>query len=172
MNLFYAPDFNLDIDISKNFDSRSWSLNKQESHHAVHVLRLNINSPVEITNGKGGFFSGVISKTDSKVCQIQILSAKIIEPRPYYIRILIAPTKNSDRFEWFLEKSTEIGVDEIIPLYCQNSERKVFNQERMEKVVIASMKQSGQAYLPKIHPLENFSTFSSKNLEGTGLIAH
>jgi len=108
----------------------------------------------------GGFFKGIISVADPKKCGIKIIEEKKeYGKRDYYLRIAIAPTKNIERFEWFLEKATEIGIDEITPLICRHSERKEVKPERLKKVLLSAMKQSLKAYLPKLNDAISFEKF-------------
>lgn len=90
----------------------------------------------------------------------------------YWFHLVVAPTKSNDRFEWFLEKATEIGVDEITPILCEHSERKIVKPERMEKVLQSAMKQSMQAYLPKLNPMVGYNEFMKQSREGLLFIAH
>src|SRR5882672_10891276 len=106
-----------------------------------------------LTDGKGFFYSAKITKADSKKCQFEILDKKETPRRNFHIHVAIAPTKNADRIEWFVEKATEIGIDEISFILCKNSERKGINTERVEKIAASAMKQSQQALLPKLNEL-------------------
>ncbi len=112
---------------------------------------------IQITDGKGVFFQATITSIDSKKCGFKINTEKKIPKKNYHIHIAIAPTKNADRIEWFVEKAVEIGVDEISFILCKNSERKVLNLERIEKIAISAMKQSQQACMPILHPLQPFN---------------
>jgi 16S rRNA (uracil1498-N3)-methyltransferase len=149
------------------------TLDEIESHHCIKVLRLKTGDVVILVDGIGGFFEGVISIPDHRSCKISI--NKIIRDygkRNYKVHVAIAPTKNIERFEWFLEKSTEIGIDEITPLICQRSERKILRQNRLEKVITSAVKQSVKAYHPVFHPMINFERFLESKFTGTRLIAH
>jgi len=135
MQLFYSPD------IDKK--TQNFTFNKEESRHIIRVLRKKEEDILFITNGKGFLIKAEINHANDKKCMVQILS---FEKQPktwnYHLHIAIAPTKMNDRFEWFLEKATEIGIDEITPIICDNSERKVLKTERMQKVLVSAMKQS------------------------------
>lgn len=146
---------------------------KIESRHIVRVLRKKERDILQITNGKGVLFSAVISIANDKKC-IALITAVVKKPKPwkYHIHVAIAPTKNNDRFEWFLEKATEIGIDEITPLLCQNSERKVVKLERFEKIIQAAMKQSLKFSLPKLNKPMHFSDFIEQEVTGQKFIAH
>jgi len=147
MHLFYTPE------IKKNF----YLLNEYESKHCNKVLRLKINDIIYLTDGKGNLYKSKIIENELKKCQVEIIKTfKNYNKRPYYIHIAIAPTKNIDRFEWFLEKATEIGIDEITPIICEHSERKTIKTERMEKIIQSAMKQSLKAYLPKINNITEY----------------
>lgn len=163
MHLFYTPDIS----------SETYTLNEIESKHCIKVLRLNINDQIELIDGKGSFYEAKIIDANPKKCKIEI--TKTIHEfgkRNHYLHIAIAPTKNMDRFEWFLEKATEIGIDEITPLLCDHSERKVIKTERLEKIIVSAVKQSIKAYKPILNPLTKWSDFISQNLEGSKYIAH
>ena len=143
MQLFYNPEITTTTD-QIIFD-------KIESRHIVRVLRKKENDILHITNGKGYLFNAAIIIASDKKCVATIIKSEE-KPKPwnYYLHIAIAPTKNNDRLEWFLEKATEIGIDEITPIICQNSERKVVKTERLEKIIQSAMKQSLKFTLPKL----------------------
>lgn len=165
MQLFYAPDIT---------SEKSYVLTEEESTHCIAVLRYKEGQSITLTDGKGSFYEGTIERIAKK--QITIAIKKIREvsgDRKYRLHIAIAPTKNIERFEWFLEKATEIGIDIITPLITDNSERKVIRVDRLEKIIIAAMKQSVKAYLPKLNPLTYFNEFVDGNYQGNQLlIAH
>jgi 16S rRNA (uracil1498-N3)-methyltransferase len=146
LNLFYQPGISEGVT----------HLDAEESRHAVRVLRMSEGDQLSLTDGKGFFYSAKITKADSKNCQFEISDKKETPKRNFHIHIAIAPTKNADRIEWFVEKATEIGIDEISFILCQNSERKVINTERVEKIAVSAMKQSQQALLPKLNELVPF----------------
>jgi len=153
MQLFYTPD------ISGN----EYILNEQESRHCIRVLRMKINDILFLTDGKGTLFKAKIIDANLKKCKLSVVETSYdYGKRDYGIHIAIAPTKNTDRFEWFLEKATEIGVDEITPLLCMHSERKQIKNERMERVIIAAMKQSLKAFKPILNELVSFDQFISQ----------
>jgi 16S rRNA (uracil1498-N3)-methyltransferase len=163
MNVFYLPEIS----------GITAELNQEESGHCIRVLRLHKGDKVHVMNGKGLIFEAIISVPDPKLCKIEIikeLSSRI--RRPYQLSIAIAPTKNIDRFEWFLEKSTEIGIDRIIPVICQHSERKEIKNERLEKLLISAMKQSGQPLLPELSMPVSFKALVNKYFDGDKFIAH
>lgn len=165
MQLFYNP----------NIDSNTTQINfdKIESKHIVRVLRKKELDILKITNGKGFLFDAKITIANDKKCIAVIMNSQQ-KPKPwnYYLHIAIAPTKNNDRIEWFLEKATEIGVDEITPLICSNSERRVVKLERFEKIIQAAMKQSLKFTLPKLNKPIKFNDFINREFEGKVCIAH
>jgi 16S rRNA (uracil1498-N3)-methyltransferase len=163
MQLFYIPDITGD----------SVTLDETESKHAVKVLRMNEGERLQIVDGKGGFYEAEISDAHPKKCRLSILKVqKDFGKKNYRVHIAIAPTKNSVRFEWFLEKATEIGIDKITPLLTQHSERKAIKHDRLVKILVAAMKQSQKAYLPKLNELVSFSNFINNISENEKYIAH
>lgn len=163
MQLFFTPDI----------QGTTYDLNETESKHAIRVLRLAKGDVVGLIDGKGNFYEAIIRDDHPKHCRIIIIK-KIPEygKRDYSVHMAVAPTKNTDRFEWFLEKATEIGVDEITPLLCEHSERKTLKSDRLEKVIIAAMKQSIKAYLPKLNPLVPLKSVLEAPFDGKRFIAH
>ncbi len=151
----------------------TYQLTEEESKHAIKVLRMGAGDEICMIDGVGGLYYGIIDEPDPKKCIIRVIEKiEQYNRRSYQIHIAIAPTKNIERFEWFLEKATEIGIDEITPLLCQRSERKSIKNDRLEKIILSAMKQSVKAYKPKLNKLTRFSDFVlSKTFEG-GLIAH
>ena len=165
MQLFYNQELSA--------TSKQITFDKIESKHIVRVLRKKENDILKITNGEGYLFDAKISFANDKKCTADIISiTKKNKPWNYYLHIAIAPTKNNDRIEWFLEKATEIGIDEITPLICSNSERRVVKIKRFEKIIQSAMKQSLKYTLPKINAPKKFDDFINQNLEGTICIAH
>ncbi|WP_298780809.1 16S rRNA (uracil(1498)-N(3))-methyltransferase [uncultured Polaribacter sp.] len=165
MQLFYNSE------ISK--ETNKITFDKVESKHIVRVLRKKEGDILKITNGKGFLFDVKINIASDKKCLAEIISFEE-KPKPwnYYLHIAIAPTKLNDRIEWFLEKATEIGIDEITPIICSNSERKVVKQERLEKIIQSAMKQSLKFTLPKLNKPIKFKEFIKQEFEGTVCIAH
>ena len=165
MQLFYNPDI--------NDSSTQFTFDKIESRHIVKVLRKKEGDTLFITNGKGQLFTAEVLFANDKKCTIDILKSEVKEkPWNYYLHIAIAPTKNNDRLEWFLEKATEIGVDEITPIICKHSERKVIKKERLDKVVVSAMKQSLKFQLPKLNEATSFQDFIKQDFNGDLFIAH
>lgn len=164
MQLFYNPDI--------NENSTQFSFSKEESRHIVKVLRKKVGDTMQITNGKGWLFSATIISDNIKNCVAEISSKKHQEPSKYHLHLAVAPTKMNDRYEWFLEKATEIGVQEITPIICEHSERKVVKIERFEKIIQAAMKQSLSCYLPKLNDAVSFKTFINQDFKNDLFIAH
>lgn len=164
MQLFYNPH------ISE--EDKSVSFSKDESRHIVKVLRKKEGDILQITNGKGWLFAAELTLTDIKHCSAKIIEQQKQKPRNFKLHIAIAPTKMNDRFEWFLEKATEIGIEEITPILCDRSERKIIKTERFEKILQSAMKQSLHCYLPKLNPLTPFQKFINLDHSGQRFIAH
>ncbi|MEM1259138.1 MAG: 16S rRNA (uracil(1498)-N(3))-methyltransferase [Bacteroidota bacterium] len=164
MHLFYNPT------LDNSFKQFFFSL--EESKHIVKVLRKAEGDIVNLTNGRGSLFQAKILEANPKKCKAQIISEEKTIPRLHSLHIAIAPTKMNDRFEWFLEKATEIGIQEITPILCDHSERKVIKQERLEKVLQSAMKQSLQTFLPKLNPLMSLQEFLGSVKGGLNLVAH
>lgn len=164
MQLFY--DSSLDNSFKQFF------FPAEESKHIAKVLRKVEGDLVHITNGRGSLFTAKLLEANPKKCKAQIIDEKKTIPRLHRLHIAIAPTKMNDRFEWFLEKATEIGIHEITPILCEHSERKVIKPERLQKVLQSAMKQSLQTYLPKLHPLTSLDAFLSTVKGELKLMAH
>ena len=162
MYLFYTPD----IDIHPE-------LPEEEAAHCLRVLRLSQGDKITLTDGKGYFYEAQISVASAKRCSVSILNKTF---QPFYWRghlhLAMAPTKNMDRTEWFAEKATEIGIDEISFLNCRFSERKVLKVERIEKIVVSAVKQSLKARKPQINEMTSFDKFVRQDFPGDKFIAH
>ena len=163
MNLFYDPD------ITGQF----YTLNKVDSNHLIRVMRIKTGESVFVTDGKGKLFECVVTDSNPKNCQVEIVS---ITPgddiRNFTLEIAIAPTKNISRFEWFLEKSTEIGIDCVSPILCDHSERKTIKLDRLNRVITAAMKQSLKSFHPKLDDLLNINDIIEKPFQGQKFIAY
>ena len=150
MQLFFTQNIHNNIAI----------LEEEEARHATQVLRKRVGDTLTLTDGMGNWYEGSIVDLTKKTCVVSINSVKeAYNKRSFYLHIAIAPTKNIDRFEWFLEKATEIGIDEITPLVCHRSERTVIKPERLRGVIASAMKQSLKAYLPKMNESIDFQRF-------------
>lgn len=163
MHIFYTPDIKSD----------RYTLNEEESKHSVRVLRLKIGDKITLLDGVGGFYIAEITNNHPKRCEIKINSTeRAYGRRNYHLTMAVAPTKNNDRFEWFLEKSTEIGVDKFIPIISKQSERKIIKPERLDKRINSAIKQSIQAYRPDLNELVKFKDLINIEFTGKKLIAH
>ena len=148
-------------------------LSAEESKHATKVLRKKEGDILNFTDGKGGLYKAEITLADSRKCRLEIVSSNQKEKQHnYHLHIAIAPTKNMDRFEWFLEKATEIGIDEITPIICKHSERKVIKTERCNRILLSAMKQSLKFHLPKLNEAITLKDFLKQDFEGNKYIAH
>lgn len=165
MQIFYSADIRP--------ETTHFTFDKTESRHIVRVLRKKEGDHIFITNGNGILLKSEITVANDKKCLVTVVST---EEKPklwnYYLHIAIAPTKNIDRFEWFLEKATEIGIDEITPMLCEHSERKIIKKERLEKIIESAMKQSLKYHLPKLNELTSFQDFIEQDFHGAHYIAH
>lgn len=159
MNLFFLPDN------SQN------NLSPDESRHAVKVLRLVTGDEIELTDGKGNFYTARLSKSNPRACKFEITNTSPNPRRSFSIHLAIAPTKNSDRMEWMIEKCVEIGVEKISFVLCKTSERKFLNLERAKKIAVNALKQSQQAWLPLVSPMMPFEEFIRKQPEKQKFIA-
>lgn len=164
MQLFYKPDLLA--------EDTEFTVSKEESRHIVKSLRMKQGDPLSFTNGKGWLFGCTLIEAREKSARIRIDSQEYYQPRKIRLHLAVAPTKMNDRFEWFLEKATEIGVEDITPLLCDHSERKQIKDDRMRKIIESAMKQSQQLYLPTLHPLTSFDEFAGSMRNGHLYIAH
>ena len=162
MHVFYTPDIDTNCEMPE-----------EEAGHCLRVLRLTVGDEVTLTDGKGNFYKALISAATSKRCQL-----KVVETLPQekgwngWLHIAMAPTKNMDRIEWFAEKATEIGFDELSFLQCRYSERKVIKTERIEKILVSAIKQSLKANKPVLHEMQTFDQFMAQDFKGQKFIAH
>ncbi|RDY57758.1 16S rRNA (uracil(1498)-N(3))-methyltransferase [Flagellimonas nanhaiensis] len=164
MQLFYNP--------SLDNSYKQFFFPPEESKHITRVLRKKEGDVVHITNGRGYLYEAEILIADQKKCKAQIVNEHKTVPKRYRLHLVVAPTKMNDRYEWFLEKATEIGVDEITPILCDHSERKTVKLERMERIVQAAMKQSLRTFMPKINPMISYQQFLEQENKGLKFIAH
>lgn len=164
MHIFYTPYL-------KN--SQDLFLSEEESKHCVRVLRLQLGDTINLVDGTGGFYEANITDTNPKKVQFAIVKSETeFGKRNHYLHIAIAPTKNIERVEWFLEKATEIGIDEITPVICDRSERKEVKIDRLEKVITSAVKQSVKAYHPKLNNTIRFRKLITSGFDGQTFIAH
>lgn len=158
---------------SRHIDPNNFFLEEEESRHAIRVLRLREKEIIIIVDGKGGFYKAEILKADQKKCLLNVLEYESnYGKREHFIHIAIAPTKNIERMEWFVEKSVEIGIDKISFIQCQRSERKNINKERIEKIAVSAMKQSLKAYLPELTEIVAYKDFLNSTLEEQRFVGH
>lgn len=163
MQLFYAPDLEPPVH----------TLGQEESKHCIRVLRLGCGDTLHLTDGRGNLYRAEITEADPRRCTVRIVATQSeFERIPYALTMCVAPTKNPDRYEWFLEKATEVGVTEIVPIETAHSERRSFKPQRGEKVITAAMKQSLKAYRPELHALTPLREVVARSFEGRRLIAH
>jgi 16S rRNA (uracil1498-N3)-methyltransferase len=148
-------------------------LSTEESKHATKVLRKKEGDILNFTDGQGGFYKAEIIIADSKKTKVQVIKReKKDKQHKYYLHIAIAPTKNMDRFEWFLEKSAEIGIDEITPIICNRSERKAIKTERCNRILLSAMKQSLKFHKTKLNEAISLKECLKQDFEGNKYIAH
>ncbi len=164
MQLFYTPNVQQDLAY----------FSEEEARHIVQVLRHQVGDTLHFVDGKGTYYEGEIIEKGKKRCTLSILRREeAYKQRPFQLHLAIAPTKNIGRLEWFLEKATELGIDRIIPIQCQHSERSRLRPERLEKVLLSAMKQSLKAYLPELAPLISFKNLMQQaDLPAERFIAH
>jgi len=149
------------------------TLTSEESWHCAKVLRKKTGDKIQLIDGIGNFYEGVLEIVSDKKCTANLTSGPILqEKRNYYLHLAIAPTKQIDRIEWMIEKAVEIGIDEISFISCKNSERTVIKIDRIIKIVESAVKQSLQAYLPKINDLTSFKEIINSKEADQKLIAH
>lgn len=169
MYLFYTPQ----IVGTADEIGKTYSLDEEESGHCVRVLRYTRGDEILLTNGQGMTYTAVITNPHPKHCEFEVRTAeKQSKHHSNYIHIAIAPTKNVERIEWFVEKCTEIGVDEITPLLCRFSERKQLRIDRLQKIILSAAKQSLTPYLPKLNEMTDCTEFIRGTEEETRFIAH
>ncbi len=162
MHLFYVP--------ALTPTTKSIYLSEDESKHACRVLRLKMNDEVSLLDGVGGVYHARIEEDNPKKCLLQIIAVTQDTKPTHEVHIAIAPTKNMDRIEWFVEKATEIGMTELTLLICDHSERKIVKTERLEKILISAMKQSKRTFIPKLNAVVSFSEFMKQHTQGA--LAH
>lgn len=163
MHLFFTPDIAGD----------DYTLSKEESKHCVRVLRLTEGDEIDLIDGKGGVFHCRIVEATPSACRVHCFAHEVeFGKRDFRLTLAVAPTKNIDRTEWFLEKCTEIGTDVFAMLECDRSERRVIKEERLEKVLVSAMKQSLKSYLPDLSGIISFKRFVDECKSDRKFIAH
>ena len=164
MQLFYNPTISA--------DTESFYFDREESKHIIKVMRKKDGDILFVTNGLGLLFKTEISLASDSKCTVQIISFEIAEKPKYHMHLAVAPTKMNDRFEWFLEKATEIGISEITPIICDHSERQHIKTDRFDKIIQSAMKQSLHYFLPKLNEPVSFKEFMKIKMDGLLYIAH
>ncbi len=165
MQLFYTPDIEP--------THPQYFLSEEESKHCIRVLRLEIGAEVQLIDGRGGLYTAQIKDAHPKRTILQITNVITgFNKRNHYLHIAIAPTKNIERLEWFLEKATEIGIDEISLIICQRSERKEAKTDRLNKIITSAIKQSLKAYHPVLNEPQPYNKFIAQQFDGQKFIAH
>lgn len=147
-------------------------LSEETSKHCIQVLRMKEGEPLQLTDGKGNAYKALISKTDKRHCEVNITESTFQQPQKKQVSIGMSLLKNANRFEWFLEKATELGIAEIIPLLCRRTERQHVRFDRMQHILIAAMLQSQQVWLPILHEPTNLQTIITNATQSQKLIAH
>lgn len=159
---FYAPDLTMPL----------YTLPEDESKHAVRVLRLSTSDAVELVDGRGGVFKAEVETADAKRCRLRVVQAQHVPRRAYHVHVAVAPTKHLDRMEWLVEKATEMGIDQLSFLRCARSERRELKLERLQKIAVSALKQSGQAWLPELTEMTDFAALLPTLAAETTFIAH
>ncbi len=163
MELFY----------SNKIDNNIITLDPSESKHCLKVLRKSIGNIISIVDGEGTLFKGKIISNNNKQCKVEVQEfIKGYGKRDYYVHIAISPIKNHHRIEWFIEKSVEIGVDEVSFINCSRTIRKKINMDRLNKTAISAMKQTLKAKLPKINSSVKLNDFINRNNNSNKFICH
>jgi 16S rRNA (uracil1498-N3)-methyltransferase len=165
MQLFYSNDV----------QTNTITLHDDEAKHCSQVLRKRIGDTIMVVDGVGNWYETVLAAIDKKTCTLTVIRHTIDTAKhTYKLHIACAPTKNIERFEWFLEKATEIGIDKILPMICQRSERRQIRNDRLEKVILSAMKQSLKAVLPQLSDLQDFQQViaAAQTFDGQKFIAH
>lgn len=166
-HIFYVPEAR-DASVDQTV-----YLDEDESAHCAKVLRLRAGDQITVIDGVGGMYNAEITICDKRNCAARITEVvPDVYIRPYRNHVAIAPTKNIDRLEWFVEKAVEFGIDEITPLLCDHSERKVLKLDRLQKIAVSAVKQSGNVIIPIINELTPFSDFVKTATADRRLIAH
>ncbi len=148
------------------------TLDEDNSRHIVQVLRMQPGEALQLTDGNGTLLTASVRDNHKKKCVVTVLSAHTLPPRERKVSIAISPLKNASRFEWFLEKATEIGISEIIPLLSEHTERQHTRQDRLQAILVSAMLQSQQSWLPVLHPPTAFTRLIEETRFDRRLIAH
>jgi 16S rRNA (uracil1498-N3)-methyltransferase len=161
---FYIPSYST--------EQQEVVLDEDNSRHVIQVLRMKIGDPLQLTDGKGALLTASILDGHKKKCVVKVISAQTLPPKEQKVSIAISPLKNASRFEWFLEKATEIGVTGIIPLICDRTERQHTRQDRLQHILVSALLQSQQTWLPVLREPTPFSQWVKEAEYAHRLIAH
>jgi 16S rRNA (uracil1498-N3)-methyltransferase len=163
MQLFYASTVTDNVLI----------LDEKESAHCTRVLRMKKGAIVRATDGRGNLFEGILYKADPVRCEIKVTNIiHDYEKRNYRLHIAISPLKNPERFDWFVEKCVEIGIDEITPVICRHTEKQSIKHERIRNIILSAMKQSVKTFKTELNPACSFDQFISEESQDKKMIAH
>ena len=163
MNLFYAPGIKPPV----------FQLNAEESKHIIKVFRMKKGDEIYFTDGKGHLYTCQIIDDNPRGCTVEIIKTEEgNDQRNFFLHMAVAPTKNINRFEWFLEKATEIGIDRITPMISAHSERKIIKPERLNRVITAAVKQSLKTWHPQLDDSMTFSEIIKTDFKGERYIAY
>jgi 16S rRNA (uracil1498-N3)-methyltransferase len=163
MQIFYVP----------GIKGSSCVMDENESRHCIRVLRMTKGDRLKLVDGIGNLYEGVINDPDPAGCRVTITGVtRDFEKRGYRMHIAISPVKNQERLEWFIEKSVEIGIDEITPLICRNTEKPGLKRERINNIIVSAMKQSIKAFRPVLNEPRTFGDFITSDISGIKMIAH
>lgn len=158
--------------LAESIDTGQVVLCNDEMHHMVHVLRIQPGTRVLLTDGKGRLAEASVVSASKKSVEFSDIQYEELPPLPYQLHIALAPTKNINRFEWFLEKATEIGITEITPIITHHSERSHIRIDRLEKIIVTAMKQSKKAWMPRLNNPVDFMQFIAIPRDDASFIAH
>jgi 16S rRNA (uracil1498-N3)-methyltransferase len=161
MNYFFLPGARLGTCV----------LGEEEHHHATRVLRLKTGDPIFVLDGAGHLFTGNLESVGKKESSVHLISVEFTEPDSHRFHLAISPTKTSERMEWMVEKAVELGLDELSFVFCTRTERSRINEERIKKIMVSAMKQSGRQYLPLLNPPCSFEDFLKTGVSGQKYIA-
>ena len=163
---------NLPYFYEENIQQPTYILSEETSKHCVKVLRMKEGAQLQLTDGKGSLFTATIINANKKNCEVSIGVVSFEQRATSRVSIAISLLKNPSRLEWFMEKATEIGVSEIIPLICDHTEKQNFRFDRMRNILISAMLQSQQTWLPQLHQPKKIIDLIDEDPEGLKLIAH
>lgn len=166
MQLYFTDPFNAILPFTIK-------LGNDESFHCIKVLRKHVGDTIHVTDGCGNLYKGQILDQDTKKCSVLLFEViHETDKRQFRLHLAVAPTKNIARFEWFLEKATEFGIDEITPLICEHSERVQIRIDRLQKIILSAAKQSLKTFLPIVHEPVKFKDFIQLNHPAARFVAY